>query len=138
MNSKLGEFLKEKRLEKGVSLRDFSKQLNISHAYLAKLEIGIDPRSGKDVIPTLETLDKIASGLNIPQKTLFQLAKQDLYTEDETEINLTQNFSNFIFDLKDKKSLYLNGRILDEKECTLIYESLQKTFDSVVETILKK
>jgi predicted transcriptional regulator len=38
--NKLAKFLKTKRAEKGMSLRDFAKVLNISHGFLDKIEKG--------------------------------------------------------------------------------------------------
>lgn len=72
-NKNLGHLLKEMRLERGISLREFSSDLGISHAYLSKLEKGVDPRTGKTVIPTIETLTKIAEGLSIPAKEFLEL-----------------------------------------------------------------
>lgn len=78
----LGNLLKDMRLERGISLREFSSDLGISHAYLNKLEKGIDPRTGKPVIPSIETLTKIAEGLSIPAKEFLELCG---YFDEESE-----------------------------------------------------
>ena len=63
--NQLGKFIKQKRKELGLSLRDFAEMCEISHSYLDNLEKGRDARSGKPVSPTIETLQKLASGLKI-------------------------------------------------------------------------
>lgn len=47
------------------SLRAFAKELNISHTHLDSLEKGYDPRTGKKVSITLETLNKISAGTGL-------------------------------------------------------------------------
>lgn len=44
--------IKAKRLEKGLSLREASALIGISHTYLSALENGRDPRSKKSVTPS--------------------------------------------------------------------------------------
>ena len=76
MNSEpnnLSDILKQLRIDRGVSLREFSELLGISHAYLNKLERGEDSRTGKPITPTIETLVKIAEGLNIPTKKFMDM-----------------------------------------------------------------
>jgi transcriptional regulator with XRE-family HTH domain len=69
----LSTTLKAMRKERGMSLREFSKYLGISHAYLSKLERGSDARTGKEVTPTIDTLEKISEGLNIPIKKFMDM-----------------------------------------------------------------
>ncbi len=46
-----------------MSLRQFAKRCgNISHTQIDSIERGVDPRTGKPVKPTVETLAKIAKG----------------------------------------------------------------------------
>lgn len=69
----LGKFLRDVRIEKNLSLRAFAKQLNISHAYLDKLEKTINERNSKKIEPTIDTLEKISYALGI---TIMDLLKQ--------------------------------------------------------------
>lgn len=84
--NQLGNFIEQKRKERGLSLRNFADMCNISHSYLDNLEKGVDVRSGKPVSPTIETLQKLASGLNL---FLIELLKAGGY------INSSDNASNF-------------------------------------------
>lgn len=63
--NQLGKFIRQKRKELGLSLREFAEMCEISHSYLDNLEKGWDARSGKPISPTIETLQKLASGLKI-------------------------------------------------------------------------
>lgn len=71
MNSELSQFIQNIRAEKDLSLRELSTRTGISHSYLHILESGTDPRTGKPVSPTLPTLEKLASGLDLPLNELI-------------------------------------------------------------------
>ena len=71
--SNLSDLLKQIRIERGLSLREFSETLGISHAYLNKLERGEDSRTGKPITPTIETLVKISEGLRIPTRKFMSM-----------------------------------------------------------------
>jgi transcriptional regulator with XRE-family HTH domain len=70
---KLGAFLKADRKATNLSLRDYSRFLGISHAYLDRLEKGVDLRTGKVIAPTIGTLRKIAFGAKIPISEFLQV-----------------------------------------------------------------
>lgn len=53
------------RKKKGISIRELSKITNISRSYLSELE------NNKKINPTLQSLIKIASALNVNVKDLF-------------------------------------------------------------------
>ena len=72
----LGDIIKSYREEHGLSLRAFAEKCGFSHAYVNKLEKGIDPKSKKEVIPTIDTLEKIADAMNI---SLGELLKEMNY-----------------------------------------------------------
>ena len=67
---KLGEFIKNYRIEKGISQRQFAKQCNVSNGYISILEDGKRPKSDEPVVPTISTLKKIATAMGM---TLHQL-----------------------------------------------------------------
>lgn len=71
MDNKLGEYLRTRR--GAMSLREFALMCGISHTHLDSIEKGIDPRTGKPVSLTLETLDKIAHGLDVETDLLTTL-----------------------------------------------------------------
>ncbi|WP_425059171.1 hypothetical protein SCACP_38440 [Sporomusa carbonis] len=62
----LGSYIRAKRDEKGLSLRDFAKQCGLSHSYIDNIEKGYDSKTKKPMSPTLDTLEKLAIGLGVP------------------------------------------------------------------------
>ena len=86
--NKLAKFVREKR--DGMSLRDFAKLCgDISHTQIDSIERGVDPRTGKPVKPTVETLAKIAKGTGVSIAYLATLANNEdpdasYYTDPET------------------------------------------------------
>ena len=50
---------------RGLSLREASAQIGIAHTYLSALEKGMDPRSGKKLTPSPDTIFKICKAYNL-------------------------------------------------------------------------
>ena len=65
----IGEFIKKYRGD--MSLREFADKCGISHTHLDSIEKGFDPRTGKPVRVTVETLKKIASAMNMSVNDLL-------------------------------------------------------------------
>lgn len=59
----IGEYIKKYRGD--MSLREFAKKCDISHTHLDSIEKGIDPRTGKPVRITVDTLKKIAKTMGM-------------------------------------------------------------------------
>lgn len=73
MLDELAKFVREKR--GGLSLREFAKRCDgISHTQIDSIERGIDPRTGKPVRPTVDTLLKISKGTGVSVSYLAALA----------------------------------------------------------------
>ncbi len=71
MENKFGEFVKAKRMEKGISLRKLAEELDIVPAYMSDIE------KGRRYPPDKEKIYKIAEVLTLDQEetnTLFDLA----------------------------------------------------------------
>ena len=69
--AKLGDIIKQKRENMGLSLREFAEKCNVSHSYIRNLEEG-NPRTGKDVVPKLNYLEKIAPALGMSMENLLK------------------------------------------------------------------
>lgn len=94
--SQLGTIIKNKRKEKGLSLRKFAELCGISHTYIKNLEDG-DPKTGKEVFPTINILSKISSALSISVQTLISLS--GFYTdENESIYKIDSEIINFVSD----------------------------------------
>lgn len=59
---KLGNWLKMYRAKHNMTMQDLANACGFSKAYVGMLEKGVNPRTGKPVSPTIQTLDKIARG----------------------------------------------------------------------------
>lgn len=81
---KLANLVKEKRLEKELSQREFSKILGMSNSYVAHLE-------GGKIQPSVGTLRSISATLGIPYIKLAILAK---YIDETAFDQITQTNSN--------------------------------------------
>lgn len=75
----IGEFIRKYRGE--MSLREFADKCGISHTHLDSIEKGIDPRTGKPVRVTVDTLKKIASTMGMSINDLL-IESGDVKIED--------------------------------------------------------
>lgn len=73
-NYLLGQFVKQRRMDLGLSLRDFGKLCGISHTTIDIIERGYDPRTGKPVNITNTTFDKLSTGMGEPIEKLVALS----------------------------------------------------------------
>lgn len=113
MYENIGKIIKKYR--GNLSLRDFAKKCDISHSHLDSIEKGIDPRNGKPVRVTLDTLTKIANAMNM-------------------SINELIGYQNFIPTKKEEKeiskfkTLLVKKGLMNENE-DLSDEQLEKLVD---------
>ena len=56
-----------------MSQRDFGKKCGLSHTYISALEKNIDPRTGKPISPTLDTIKFVSNGLDISIDELLKM-----------------------------------------------------------------
>lgn len=70
---KLGEAIISYRERMGISQREFARRCNLSHGTIPILEKGINPNTGKKIVPDMPTYQKIASGMGIPVEELFDM-----------------------------------------------------------------
>lgn len=99
----IGEYIKNYRGD--ISLREFAKKCNISHTHLDSIEKGYDPRTGKPVSVTVETLKKIAKAMNMTINDLL-IESGDVQLKD---LQLDKALSSNQFDEKNKKYITDNG-----------------------------
>jgi transcriptional regulator with XRE-family HTH domain len=117
MSNTFGKFLKLKREDLGLSLREFAEICDISHSYLNKLEKEL-PENGKLISPTIETLVKISCGLNISLQSLIDLTGVDKIEQPY----LSKKDLNILLDIKSlseqdqKIVLALIERFKDEQK----------------------
>ena len=101
MSNSLGEYVKSRRQDMGMSLREFAALCGISHTHIDSIEKGYDVRSGREVNPTSATIRKLAKALNVPESELI-------------ELNLGKRTSDPSADESLKFALFGDGDISDE------------------------
>jgi transcriptional regulator with XRE-family HTH domain len=92
---KLGEIIKNYRTENDISMREFAKKADMSNAYVSMLEKGVDGR-GKKIVPSIETINKVARACNMTFDALFNQLDGDFPVRVNSQSNLTDNEALFI------------------------------------------
>lgn len=73
----LGEWIKKYRKEHGISMQKMAEMTDFSKAYIGMLEKGINPSTGKEISPTMQTFNKIAIGVGMDVNDLIQALDGD-------------------------------------------------------------
>lgn len=97
-----GVFLKEKRQQKNLSLRELSNKANIAHTYIAKIENGSKPPPSDDV------LIRLAKGLNLDDESseiFFDLAAKCKSINDDKNFYIPADISEYLFNEDKAKNL---------------------------------
>lgn len=81
----IGEIIKQYRSEHNLTMEEFGRLIGRSKAYISMLEKNKNSRSGKEIIPSIDTLIAVANVLNI---TIDELIKQ---LDDGSPILLNNN-----------------------------------------------
>jgi transcriptional regulator with XRE-family HTH domain len=114
MTTELGHLLR--KLRGNESLREISKRAGTSHTYLGVIEKGIDPRTGKPVKPTPQTLRALSNTYNYPYEELMKLSgylneNKKMMNEHRVELENVLQHANVAFkgkglsDAERKKAL---------------------------------
>ncbi|MCI6254072.1 MAG: transcriptional regulator [Eubacterium coprostanoligenes] len=96
-----GVFLKEKRQEENISLRELSYKANIGHTYIAKIENGSKPPPSDDV------LLRLAKGLCLDDESFeifFDLAAKCKRINDDKNFYLPADISKYLSNEDNAKS----------------------------------
>lgn len=97
-----GVFLKEKRQQKNLSLRELSNKANVAHTYIAKIENGSKPPPSDDV------LLRLAKGVNLDGESaeiFFDLAAKCKRMNDDKNFYLPADISEYLYNEDSAKSL---------------------------------
>ena len=105
---KLGDYIKQYRLSKDLSQRQFATQCGISNGYISMLEEGRNPRTNEPLVPSLPMLKKIASGMGISMHELISTV-DDMPISFKQEIDIPQNEN--ILPLPKTKKIPLLGNV---------------------------
>lgn len=99
-NNLFGTFLRDKRIQKELSLRELSQKINLSHSYLSSVE------NGKKSPPSNKVLLEIAKALMLDTESrelLFDIAAKEKELQN-SDYNLPADISKYLFDTEIAKS----------------------------------
>ena len=71
----LGKIIKEYRDDNKLSMDDFANKTGLSNPYIAMLEKNYNPKSKKEIIPTVDTIAKCAKAMDIEFNDLFNVLR---------------------------------------------------------------
>lgn len=97
-----GAFLKEKRQQKNISLRELSYKANVAHTYIAKIENGSKPP------PSDKILLRLAKGLKLDDgsaEIFFDLAAKCKRINDDKNFYLPADISEYLHNDDNAKRL---------------------------------
>lgn len=102
----LGECIANYRSEHGLSQRQFALNCGLSNGYIAMLEKGKNPNTGKPLIPNLDTFKAIADAMGLELGELMgKLDNMLVEVNSPTQISLS----------KDERELIRKFRQLDDR-----------------------
>ncbi len=88
--SEFGRYIRKTRERKEWSLREAAKRTKVPHSRLFELESGISSKTGKPVVPTMDNIENLAKGLELPIDHLFALAYFPGYLKDRAALSSTE------------------------------------------------
>ena len=71
----LGKIIKEYRDDNKLSMDDFANKTGLSKPYIAMLEKNFNPKSKKEIVPTVDTIAKCAKAMGIEFNDLFNVLR---------------------------------------------------------------
>lgn len=131
---KLRELIRAYRESHDLSQRQFAIKCNLSNGYISILEKGINPNTGKPVMPTLPQLKKLADGMSMTLNELFEQADDmpiDLVASDliftPVEIPSTSAFQFYEYEVE----MIRKFRCLDSRGQAAVLNVLNYEFESL-------
>ena len=124
MNFEISNFpdtLKELRREYGFSLREFSEISGLSHTYVNQLEKASSFRGDKPILPSIETLGRIATAFDMPLNKFLNICgfSKKSYVLNETyygaSVNVEAEISKIRALLMGDVEITLGSKTLDEQ-----------------------
>ncbi len=107
---KLGELLKSYRTEHKLSMDAFCELSDLTKGYISMLEKNEHPKSKKPIVPSYDTIEKIAKGMQISTEELINMLDDD----QEIQINATPTIlsKSTIQSIYDKLEPPRQGKVL--------------------------
>lgn len=74
---KLSEMVKYYRAVNQISQRELARRCGLSNSLISLMEMGVNPQTGKEMSPDLETYRKLAYGMQMSVQDLFEKLGSD-------------------------------------------------------------
>ena len=130
-----GNFIKEKRKDLKLSLRDAANLIGISHSYLSTLENGIDKRKNTPVKPTPEILKYISNAYKVSYDNLMELVgyiQPDTNVLSEKEkIDITKEAEKMIDNIDLIPTIEFCGTPADDEDKEYLKAAYEKFLSDV-------
>lgn len=142
----LARFLQDYRYKKGLTLRELSKIFDMSPTYLCKLEKCINMSTGKPITPTIETLKKIANGMNVTMQYILDSCgnlENTPYHDKSFNNNIIKTASikldmdivkihlqAILADFRNKAPVNINGKLITKDDINLSEFILNSCIDT--------
>ena len=117
---KLGELLKSYRTEHKLSMDAFCELSDLTKGYISMLEKNEHPKSKKPIVPSYDTIEKIAKGMQISTEDLIDMLDDD----QEIQINATTSPIQSIYDQLEPPG---QGKVLTFAERQLEEQNEEET-----------
>lgn len=133
---KLGELLKSYRTEHKLSMDAFCELSDLTKGYISMLEKNEHPKSKKPIVPSYDTIEKIAKGMQISTEDLIDMLDDD----QEIQINATPSLlsKSPIQSIYDQLALPRQGKVLTFAERQLKEQNEEETkINEVSENIIR-
>ena len=118
----LSEYVRNVRKEKGLKVKDVCNRCALSRSYINMIEAGLNPKTKKPIVPSLETIVELSKGLDVPCLELLTSIGFINQLEDEQLLSYRQ----FIEEVLVYKYSMLN---MDFK--ALPFETKQRIIDEI-------
>lgn len=126
MNSNsFGDYIKNARLEKKLSLRVAAEMLNISHSYLNKLEKGFDIRNNNQARPTPEVIETLSKFYKLDYNHLMKLCGYLKDTEDVQEKDISKLLEKTLDEMSEIEGLMFHGEPVDYNDYLKIKSAIE-------------
>ena len=101
----LGDLIKAYRAAHGLTMQEFANLSGLSKAYVSMLEKNKHPQNNKEIIPSIDTFNKVARAMNISLNEILEAVNSDQLVSlnlQKKDAENTKTFDN-IFPISVKK-----------------------------------
>lgn len=124
---KIGNVIREYRHNHGISMQEFADRCGLSKGYISMLEKGVHPQNNKEIIPSIETVQKIAKAMNLSVDALLSMvdADQNIDVSNKQDSSFVLDFHLFGEDRPDDvDSLFIEKYSQDVYDAAMMYNDL--------------